>query len=280
MPTEADIYAMFSDQDEATAQEQAAALAAALRKRQTIADTGGALGNLALLSGDKVLGNFGQAALAGQKDELGRIGEERGMLAQAGKGRLEKALRAKELEAQRTWQTEQKELDRRMRAEELHARNLDRDAMFGAKREERQGAADEKQLKELSEDADKIGGAGFYQREAAAREIMEKNPHDLPGYGYVAGRLPDMLVGKEGVELRQAVGQMLSEYRKGQTGAGMSDTQAYAERQPWFKAAVERSQGGTGEPGAAPTSGLSPQQEARRQELRARVEARKRAATK
>lgn len=215
---------LYSD-DELTARQKAAAMAAALRKQQEVAETTGAFGGLGLLTGDNVLGGFGEAQMANANRMLGRVGEQEQALRQVGQHRLERALRQKELEANRAFQAEQKELDRRIRAEELHQRGLDRDALFGAKRDERQSASDEKQLKELSEDVDKLGGAGFYEREKRAREIMESNPKDLPGFGPVAGHLPDAMISDEGVELRQTVGQLLSEYRKGQTGAGMSDAE-------------------------------------------------------
>lgn len=85
----------------------------------------------------------------------------------------------------------------------------------------------EKQLQDLGEAISKGGTAGFYSQYDAAKRIIDdpRFAKDLPGFGRLAGRLPDDLIGKEGVELRQAIGQMLAEYRKGVTGAGMSDAE-------------------------------------------------------
>lgn len=63
-----DIYSLLMEKDEPTATQKAAALAQALRGQR------GAAG-LALLTGDKVLGNFGQALLQGAGQGEGRLAE-------------------------------------------------------------------------------------------------------------------------------------------------------------------------------------------------------------
>lgn len=89
------------------------------------------------------------------------------------------------------------------------------------------GKAGDAQLKELGEEFTKGGMAGFFQQYQDAKRILDdpKYADDLPGYGRLAGRLPDELVSDDGVSLRQALGSMLAEYRKGITGAGMSDSE-------------------------------------------------------
>ena len=84
MTPDADLYALFGAEDEPTVQEQAAALAAALRGKRALADTTRAAGNLGLLTGDKVLSGFGQAQLqnAAQAEDL--AARQEAMLAQAG----------------------------------------------------------------------------------------------------------------------------------------------------------------------------------------------------
>jgi hypothetical protein len=80
----ADMYSLYSA-DEPTAQEQAAAMAAALRRQKD-------LGNLAMLTGDPMLAKFGQTQLQG-------AGDQEQMIAHAGQSRAESVLR-KALQAQ------------------------------------------------------------------------------------------------------------------------------------------------------------------------------------
>lgn len=89
------------------------------------------------------------------------------------------------------------------------------------------GKAGDAQLKELGEQYTKAGMPGFFQQYMEAKRVLDdpKYKDDLPGYGRLAGRLPDELVSDDGVALRQSLGAMLAEYRKGVTGAGMSDAE-------------------------------------------------------
>jgi hypothetical protein len=89
-----DIYSLLMS-DEATAAERAQAMSAALRRQR-------AAGNLALLTGDKVLGNFGQAQLQG-------AGTQEGLLAQAGQQRAGQAMQRENHVLQRALQREQLE---------------------------------------------------------------------------------------------------------------------------------------------------------------------------
>jgi hypothetical protein len=77
----ADLYSMFASPDDATAEEQAQALAAALRRKSDLA-------TIAQLTGDRVLAPLGQSL---QQDVTG--GQH--MLATAGAGRLRNATEAK-----------------------------------------------------------------------------------------------------------------------------------------------------------------------------------------
>ena len=88
--------------------------------------------------------------------------------------------------------------------------------------------ADEKvdsQTKDLQEAYDKAGGPQFYSKYDEASAIMSKYGKDLPGIGALDGRLPERLLSEDGRNLQGAVGSMLAEYRKGITGAGMSDSE-------------------------------------------------------
>lgn len=90
---------------------------------------------------------------------------------------------------------------------------------------ERERTRIEQQTRQLSEEFTKIDAPAFYEQFSQVDSIMRENPDDLPGFGQLAGRLPDFATNKSGVQLRQAVGQMLAAYRKAVTGAGMSDAE-------------------------------------------------------
>lgn len=81
------------------------------------------------------------------------------------------------------------------------------------------------QTKDLAGELDKTGAAKFGAQYDEAKRIMSKYRGDIPGFGRAEGRLPAEMISEDGRQLRFLVGQMLSEYRKGQTGAGMSDAE-------------------------------------------------------
>ncbi len=105
---------------------------------------------------------------------------------------------------------------------------LNREAMAQTRADTTATKATEKEdaeVKDLADDLGKMGAPTFVQGYNEAKGIIDKNPDDLPGYGQLAGMLPDSMVSDEGKDLRQSVGQMLAEYRKGVTGSGMSDSE-------------------------------------------------------
>lgn len=108
--------------------------------------------------------------------------------------------------------------ERRLRREEMRERQ---EAATAAKKQEKV----DRDVKELAEDVGKMGAPNFYSQAGEAQGIIEANPKDLPGFGTFGGRTPDFLTSGEGIALRQSIGQMLAEYRKGVTGAGMSDAE-------------------------------------------------------
>lgn len=99
---EPDLYSLFSGAPDAA--QQAAAMAAALRKQN-------ALGQLGMLTGDKVLSPFGQSLMGGAEAGQGRLAQAGG--ADASRG-LQRALQA----SQQGFSAEQSGLDRSARARE------------------------------------------------------------------------------------------------------------------------------------------------------------------
>jgi hypothetical protein len=93
------------------------------------------------------------------------------------------------------------------------------EAAAAAKKEEQTAGATER----LGGALEKTGAPKFYAQYDEAQNILKRYPKDLPGLGRIDGRLPDEAISTDGRQLRFLVGQLLSEYRKGQTGAGMSD---------------------------------------------------------
>lgn len=217
-----DAWGLYDD-DEIAATEKAAALAQLLRQQRGDANLGNALGTLGLLTGDRVLAGVGKAHLGGAQDMRADAARQEALLAQAGQFRLQKALAAQEAQK-----------DREVRRDELRQRGLDRALqrqMYGLNREQaaedKRAAASEKSTKEFVEDAEKLNAPGFYSKADQVRTILDAHKEDLPGFGAFAGRLPgwQALIGKEGIQLRQAAGQMLAEYQKSITGAGASDVE-------------------------------------------------------
>lgn len=94
-----------------------------------------------------------------------------------------------------------------------------------AKAEVERGKLVDSDTTKLADDFDKSGGPGFYSKYAEAKALLEKYPDDIPGFGKIDGHKPDMFVSPDALDMRQAVGQMLAEYRKGITGAGMSNAE-------------------------------------------------------
>lgn len=95
----------------------------------------------------------------------------------------------------------------------------------------------------LADDFTKAGGPGFYGQYSEAAAILAKYPKDIPGYGQIDGYKPDIAISEDGRAMRQAVGQMLAEYRKGITGAGMSNAERveYGQITGLIQSADERS---------------------------------------
>lgn len=96
-----------------------------------------------------------------------------------------------------------------------------REAAAAAKKAEQDAGATERLGKEVVG----TGAPGFYARYDEAQTILGKVGKDVPGFGRIEGHLPEEMISDEGRQLRRLVGQLLSEYRKGQTGAGMSDAE-------------------------------------------------------
>lgn len=133
------------------------------------------------------------------------------------------AFREREAAANRT----DRAASRTASAEERNLRREEMQALLGQKQQEREAVRSEQQVERLADEYSKTGAPGFLQQYQTAKSIMDSPQYsdDLPGFGPLAGRLPDAVTSDDGVRLRQAVGQMLAEYRKGVTGAGMSDAE-------------------------------------------------------
>jgi hypothetical protein len=96
-----------------------------------------------------------------------------------------------------------------------------RESSAALRKEEAVDKATERLGKEIVD----TGAPGFYMRYDEAVDLLKKNPKDVPGMGRIEGQLPAEMLSDDGRKMRYLVGQLLSEYRKGQTGAGMSDAE-------------------------------------------------------
>lgn len=168
---------------------------------------------------------------AGDADMVTRYGEMRQRLDQRAADRAaQQTLRADEIsredrirEDEQTFRATESQKDRDLQRE--LARRRGGGGGLGAAAAERERTRIDQQTRQLGEDFTKIDAPAFYEQFSQVDKIMRDNPNDLPGFGQLAGHLPDFATSKPGVQLRQAVGQMLAAYRKAVTGAGMSDAE-------------------------------------------------------
>lgn len=168
---------------------------------------------------------------AGDADMVTRYGEMRQRLDQRAADRAaQQTLRADEIsredrirEDEQTFRSTEAQKDRDLQRELARRRGGGGGPNTAAA--EREQTRIEQQTRQLSEEFTKIDAPAFYEQFSQVDSIMRDNPSDLPGFGQLAGRLPDFATSKSGVQLRQAVGQMLAAYRKAVTGAGMSDAE-------------------------------------------------------
>lgn len=260
-----DIASLFFEDDATQQKLRAQALADALRGRQRQADTAGAIGNLGLLTGDKVLGNFGQAQLAGADRARAGIADEQQALAQLGGQRLTKALQAQQLakgkqeldEASAPANSIYSDLSRqfgvslpenmtnqqarealglaeraygaRMRAQEIA---LNREAMRGAK-ETAQGDKREKDLdKQIELLSKRLEGAPALRQDLSTLNQAAQQ-EDIPGVGTVEGRLPGFAAGLfnggDATRVRQAAKGLIGNILKEQSGSTVSEQEREAK---------------------------------------------------
>jgi hypothetical protein len=254
-----DIASLFFEDDGAQQKLRAKAMADALRQRQGQADAGRAIGNLGLLTGDKVLGGFGQAQI-GSADKMGaRIGEDQQQLGQIGAQRLTRALQAQQLaqgkqeldeasapanaiygdlarkfgvslpnamtnqQAREALGLAEKGYSADMRGRELA---LTREAMRG----NREAALAEKGEKTLDKQIEtlskRLEGAPALKQDLATLNQFA-GQEDIPGVGSAEGRLPDFAAGlfngADATRVRQAARGLYSNILKEQSGSTVSE---------------------------------------------------------
>lgn len=214
--------------------EKLAALAdpnspASIRMRALVGATGadipqGVLGQITAQEGDEAFKTAGMLLDAKAK---------RDALDASGTKRQQEEERRK---TDRAWQEEQRRLDRASREKQAALNRTSgerRAAILAGDKAEKDRLAG---VQKFGEEVVKSGAPGFYDRYDEASSILKKYPKgEVPGYGSVQGRVPDWgldaIPGMSAAQaedaraLRQAIGQLLSEFRKGQSGAGMSDSE-------------------------------------------------------
>lgn len=183
---------------------------------------------LGLLSGDPVQRDFGNSLLSEDaRNQRQELLAQRQELGQEGLALRKESLlrRAMDMEQARKDREARDAAQRKFQAEQNALSRASQERAAALSAGQRNAATTEAQTKEFGEEILKTGAPGFYERYDAATRILDRNKGDLPGFGRLEGRLPDDLISEEGRTLRQSIGQLLSEYRKGQTGAGMSDSE-------------------------------------------------------
>lgn len=226
------LMAYMNAEDEPTAQEQGAALAAALRRKQE-------LGLLASLSG-------GRLAVPGRA-LMGAAGDDQQALMHAGVARTARLDRkaAQEmagLKDLRDFAARQREqaIDNDRAERGIAAQLSQADAMRGlafgnfairkseaeAAEEQRKKAAADKAEGEVRELAAKTGDspAMVAAKAARVREALGAHPvGELPGFGRVTSMLPDAVVSDEGRAIRSDARELVNTLLFLQSGAGVSN---------------------------------------------------------
>ncbi len=211
--------------DEATPEEQRAALIAALQAKMggqqaaNPADVNQGWGNMNMRSGDRVLGALGQS-------QVQQAGQMNARADQAKNLTFTKAIEDARRKQDRQFQGEQNDLNRQVRADEMRQRGLDRalqrEMMAGTRTEaaaNRQGQLDDKAVLDLSKRNE--GTAAIKQDLDTLIKISQED--DIPGVGVFDGRKPDLLVGSDGIRARQAARGLQGGVIKQRSGLTVSD---------------------------------------------------------
>lgn len=219
-------------EDEPTANEQAAALTRALRRKQD-------LGTLGILSGGK-LAAPGQALLGSSNaDGQGLMHAQVARTARLDRKAQQEIAGMKDLR-DFTARTKEQALDneRAEKGQGLQAENnaiLQRIAVQGAGIRQHESAAADEQRRKTAEDkaesevrelAAKVGESPAMVSEKAARlrqALTKHAPGDLPGFGRLTSVLPDAAISDEGRAIRSDARELVNTLLFLQSGAGVSN---------------------------------------------------------
>jgi hypothetical protein len=176
-------------------------------------------GNMNMRSGDRVLSALGQSQI--------QQGQQMGVRAdQAKQFSLTKALEDARRKDDRQFQGEQNDLNRQVRSDEMRQRGLDRalqrEMMAGTRTDaaaNRQAQYDDKAVLDLSKRNE--GTASIAQDLKTLIRTAQED--DIPGVGVFDGRKPDLLVGSDGIQTRQAARGLQGAIIKQRSGITVSE---------------------------------------------------------
>lgn len=260
---DADFYSLMMG-DEPTAQEQSKAMVAALRGQKRQADIQQQFGILGQFSGDRVLGQAGKSLLSAADQGYGRAQQGEEQLArapglrlalaqqQAGLKRSGLDLEQAQLErdegnapasstygqlatkfgvqlpqgttnrqAKTFLDMAEKAYSAEMRAREIA---LNREAMRGRQGQE----ATDKHDKEIESDVQKLGKDSeetAQLRGDLTTLVGAAKGDSIPGFGQIAGRLPNFFTSDEGIKTRQAAKRIMQNIMHKLSGSAVSEAE-------------------------------------------------------
>lgn len=208
------LYELMMAGDEPSAMEKAQAMAKLLSRQQ-------AVGQLAQLTGDKVLSPFGQGQMQAAQRGQAALGE-------AGQVRGDRILRRDMQAGQQDFTAGESKLKRQFDASEgakdRGAANYRAGVIADGQR------ADARAFQRQKEVDANVEALSKRQEQAPAlvndlRTLVGfiQGGQGLPGVGTVAGHLPDLLVSDDGVRLRQAARGVAASYLKERSGTAASE---------------------------------------------------------
>jgi hypothetical protein len=212
-----DIYSAIVG-DPPTDQEKLAALVEQLRRKQ-------GLGELGMVTGDKVLAPMGKGMISGAQDQAQMIGgyqaRRREVEAMNVREKQAQLARAMEAEQNRKFEAEQRALDRRERALDRAMRErIERDYKGQTKTD----AQTERGIMRVSTLMNKDNMAGLIEATSAINgQLGLYKDRPLPGIGRVQGLMPDIAVSDEAQLLRSNLSGVANQLLKLRSGAAVTD---------------------------------------------------------
>ena len=223
--------------DQPGPRDRASALSGVLRKvqaeqaEQQRGQRGDSLAQLALLTGDPVLGRFGEAKLQQAKEKRTL---ERALQAQTQSQQLEAQRNAREKAEEEARNARDRTYQDKARRETLQnaltAASIAAGRQAAVRTEERQVKAEEKKAADVADDVKELAKRVPPEATSLIQAVDDLESQvsglkSIPGVGPVQGRLPAFALSSQGQAIRQRAKDVVSQKIKLTSGTAASDTE-------------------------------------------------------